>query len=100
MELLERQATLADLARLARQGGDGQGGIVLLCGEAGVGKTALLERLQRDLPGPHQRGDRGAALHLGQNRRSSCLRRAFEARRPHPRRRRDTPPVTGVAEEN
>jgi adenylylsulfate kinase-like enzyme len=50
MELLERQAALAGLARLAHQARDGQGGIVLLSGEAGAGKTALLERLQRDLP--------------------------------------------------
>jgi ATP/maltotriose-dependent transcriptional regulator MalT len=50
MELLERQAALAGLARLAHQARDGQGGIVLLSGEAGVGKTALIERLQRDLP--------------------------------------------------
>jgi DNA-binding CsgD family transcriptional regulator/tetratricopeptide (TPR) repeat protein len=50
MGLLERQGALADLTRLAHQARDGQGGIVLLSGEAGVGKTALLERLQRDLP--------------------------------------------------
>ncbi|MGH3216166.1 MAG: AAA family ATPase [Trebonia sp.] len=51
MELLERQGALADLTRLACEASDGQGGLVLLCGEAGVGKTALLERFQRDLPG-------------------------------------------------
>ena len=50
MELLERQEALADMTRLAREAGDGHGGLVLLCGEAGVGKTAVLEQFQRDLP--------------------------------------------------
>ena len=50
MELLERQEALADLTRMAREAGDGHGGLVLLCGEAGVGKTAVLEQFQRDLP--------------------------------------------------
>jgi DNA-binding CsgD family transcriptional regulator/tetratricopeptide (TPR) repeat protein len=50
MDLLERQESLASLARLAQEARDGHGGVVLLSGEAGVGKTALVEQLQRDLP--------------------------------------------------
>src|SRR5260370_24619887 len=50
--------------------------------------------------GSHQRGDRGAALPLGQDGRSPCFRGAGEARRPHPCRRRDAPPAAGVIREN
>ena len=46
MELLEREAALQDLARLAEAARDGRGGLVLLSGEAGVGKTALLEQFR------------------------------------------------------
>jgi hypothetical protein len=51
MDLLERQSPLAELARYAQEAREGQGRLVLLAGEAGVGKTALVERLQQDLPG-------------------------------------------------
>jgi len=50
VELVERESALAELAGIARRAQGGQGGLVLLTGEAGVGKTALLERLERDLP--------------------------------------------------
>ncbi|HEY7274793.1 MAG TPA: AAA family ATPase [Trebonia sp.] len=50
MELVEREAALAELAGLARRAQAGDGGLVLVAGEAGVGKTALLERLARELP--------------------------------------------------
>ncbi len=50
MELVERESALAELAGLARRAQAGEGGLVLVAGEAGVGKTALLERLARDLP--------------------------------------------------
>jgi len=48
--LLERESSLAQLNGYAAQAGAGQGRLVLLGGEAGVGKSALLERLRRDLP--------------------------------------------------
>jgi DNA-binding CsgD family transcriptional regulator/tetratricopeptide (TPR) repeat protein len=50
MELLEREPSLALLATCAAQARRGDGRLVVLGGEAGVGKTALLERFQRDLP--------------------------------------------------
>lgn len=50
MELVERESALAELAGFARRAQAGDGGLVLVAGEAGVGKTALLERLARDLP--------------------------------------------------
>ena len=51
MDLLERQSPLAELARYAQEAREGHGRLVLLAGEAGVGKTALAEQLQQDLPG-------------------------------------------------
>jgi DNA-binding CsgD family transcriptional regulator/tetratricopeptide (TPR) repeat protein len=49
--LLERKAALDTLAEIAghARGGDGQ--LVLVEGEAGVGKSALLEQFTHDLPG-------------------------------------------------
>jgi hypothetical protein len=48
--LLEREAPLARLAECAAQAARGEGRLVLIGGEAGAGKSALVERLQRDLP--------------------------------------------------
>jgi DNA-binding CsgD family transcriptional regulator len=48
--LLEREAQLAALASYAREARKAQGRLVLVAGEAGVGKSALVEELQRDLP--------------------------------------------------
>ena len=48
--LLERESSLALLDEYAAQASGGEGRLVLLGGEAGVGKSALVERLQRDLP--------------------------------------------------
>ena len=50
MELLERESPLALLAECAAEARRGDGRLVVLGGEAGVGKTALLGRFQRDLP--------------------------------------------------
>ena len=48
--LLEREAQLAALASYAGEARKAQGRLVLVAGEAGVGKSALVEELQRDLP--------------------------------------------------
>lgn len=49
--LLERQAALAELSGLARAVRRGSGRVVLLRGEAGVGKTAVITRFTADLDG-------------------------------------------------
>jgi DNA-binding CsgD family transcriptional regulator/tetratricopeptide (TPR) repeat protein len=49
--LLEREAQLAALAGYAGEARKAQGRLVLVAGESGVGKSALVEQLQRDLPG-------------------------------------------------
>src|SRR5580704_12536508 len=44
-ELLERETQLGDLSkRLASVTGQHRGGVVLISGEAGIGKTALISR--------------------------------------------------------
>src|SRR6202012_5040966 len=50
MRLLERGAPLASLAEYAGEARGGNGRMVLVTGEAGMGKSALVERPQRDLP--------------------------------------------------
>jgi DNA-binding CsgD family transcriptional regulator/tetratricopeptide (TPR) repeat protein len=50
VELVERESVLAELAGFARRARAGEGALVLVAGEAGVGKTALLERLEREMP--------------------------------------------------
>jgi predicted ATPase len=49
--LLEREAQLASLAQWAGEARQGDGRLVLIAGEAGVGKSALVEQVQRGLPG-------------------------------------------------
>lgn len=51
MELLERESHLAALLEYAGEAASGSGRLVLVSGEAGVGKTSLLERAERDLTG-------------------------------------------------
>jgi len=48
VELLEREAALADLARWHAEAGSGMGRLVLVSGEAGIGKTSLLRAFARD----------------------------------------------------
>jgi DNA-binding CsgD family transcriptional regulator/tetratricopeptide (TPR) repeat protein len=51
MELLERTAFLDTLAEYAAEARRGDGRLVLLSGESGMGKTVLLEAFQQRLPG-------------------------------------------------
>ncbi len=48
--LLERDAELETLARVASEAADGNGSIVLVHGEAGIGKTSLVGALRSQLP--------------------------------------------------
>jgi DNA-binding CsgD family transcriptional regulator len=50
MKLLERQRSLAELTQFAAEARDGDGRLVLIAGDAGIGKSALVEQLQHDLP--------------------------------------------------
>lgn len=47
MELVEREQPLAELARLLDESSRGQGRLVFISGEAGIGKTALVETFLR-----------------------------------------------------
>lgn len=51
MELLEREAFLDSLTSYADEALLGQGRVVLVAGEAGVGKTALVEAFEQRMPG-------------------------------------------------
>jgi DNA-binding CsgD family transcriptional regulator/tetratricopeptide (TPR) repeat protein len=50
VQLLEREAALAALAGYADEARQGDGRLVLVAGEAGIGKSALVERFQDQLP--------------------------------------------------
>ena len=50
MKLLERQRSLAELTQFAAEARDGEGRLVLISGDAGIGKSALVEQLRRELP--------------------------------------------------
>ncbi|HKR69835.1 MAG TPA: AAA family ATPase [Streptosporangiaceae bacterium] len=51
MELLERESFLDALAEYAREARHGDGRLVLVSGESGIGKTALLEEFEQRLKG-------------------------------------------------
>ena len=61
MHLLERDRPLAELEQRLQEARDGAGKVVLLTGEAGVGKSSLVEafvhRQQSDAPPPKDRPD-------------------------------------------
>ncbi|MCK2218338.1 AAA family ATPase [Actinomadura sp. ATCC 31491] len=48
--ILEREAELAALAGAARDAAEGAGTVVLICGEAGIGKSSLVESIGGLLP--------------------------------------------------
>ena len=47
MRLIERESQLAALHEYAREASQGQGRLVLVSGEAGVGKSVLLDEFAR-----------------------------------------------------
>jgi predicted ATPase len=49
MRLIERESQLAALGQYAAEASQGQGRLVLISGEAGVGKSVLLEEFAHDL---------------------------------------------------
>lgn len=51
MELLERHTQLAELRAALRAAGSGHGALVLVAGEAGAGKTAIVEQFVREHAG-------------------------------------------------
>jgi predicted ATPase len=51
MRLIERESQLAALYQYAREASQGQGRLVLISGEAGVGKSVLVEELAEKLDG-------------------------------------------------
>jgi len=51
MRLIERESQLAALHQYAKEASQGQGRLVLISGEAGVGKSVLLEELSTSLNG-------------------------------------------------
>jgi DNA-binding CsgD family transcriptional regulator/tetratricopeptide (TPR) repeat protein len=51
MELLERASFLQMLARYADEARQGEGRLILVSGESGIGKTALMAAFQRDTTG-------------------------------------------------
>jgi DNA-binding CsgD family transcriptional regulator/tetratricopeptide (TPR) repeat protein len=53
MRLLERASPLGSLAACVAEARRGDGRLVLVAGEAGVGKSALVEQLQRDVLDAH-----------------------------------------------
>jgi predicted ATPase len=48
--LLERERELAELAQAAQEAVAGEGGLVLISGEAGIGKSSLVRALRGLLP--------------------------------------------------
>jgi DNA-binding CsgD family transcriptional regulator/tetratricopeptide (TPR) repeat protein len=48
--ILEREDELATLGSAARDAGDGAGSVVLISGEAGIGKSSLVEAIRGTLP--------------------------------------------------
>jgi DNA-binding CsgD family transcriptional regulator/tetratricopeptide (TPR) repeat protein len=48
--ILERDRELAELAAATRDAAAGDGSVVLLCGEAGIGKSALIDAVRSVLP--------------------------------------------------
>ena len=93
-QLVGRHAERARLEELARRARAGQGALVLLCGEAGVGKTRLADEVARGAPGARaarrgERSGRHAAVRPGRRRAARApARRPGRPRRLRPAARR------------
>jgi hypothetical protein len=61
MRLLERASPLGSLAACVAEARRGDGRLVLVAGKAGVGKSALVEQLQREVPDAHWSWGRATA---------------------------------------
>jgi hypothetical protein len=73
MRLLERASPLGSLAACVAEARRGDGRLVLVAGKAAVGKSALVEQLQRDVPDAHWSWGANAARprSLGGSRRGT-----------------------------
>jgi len=79
MRLIERESQLAALYQYAGEASQGQGRLVLISGEAGVGKwPGPLGHGQ--VPQPHGRQE-GRLFDLGRHRRNHLHRRSADGRR-------------------
>ena len=95
--MLERDAELAALAHAAREAADRHGSVVLVKGEAGIGKSSLVEALRSHLPAAgrmlvgavriHQQANLYAALLC----RRALLERARRSSSSSPCRSRRSP---------
>ncbi|MGN6677631.1 MAG: ATP-binding protein [Streptosporangiaceae bacterium] len=105
MSLVERSSALADLRKWNDEVRAGDGRLVLICGEAGVGKTSLLQEFVASPPQGHAgfaRASCGARAtrwpHPGRSGLSRTSRRRLAARsRPFCRRQRRARHVTPAA---
>src|SRR6266571_1363490 len=81
MELLKRESFLDALAEYAREARRGDGRLILVSGESGIGKTALLEAFQQQLKGVPCWGGRatGCRRRVRSGRRQLAERRDVDA---------------------
>ncbi|MGW2566300.1 AAA family ATPase [Streptomyces sp. NPDC001537] len=83
--ILEREPALAQLATAAREAADGAGSVVLVFGEAGIGKSSLVRAMPDRLPGQ-------ARVLVGQCDDLATRRPPRAVPRPRRQRRRRTRP--------
>ena len=77
-----RETELARLTELLKRGAQGQGGIAFVRGEAGVGKSMLLEALQRQVSNDPDLGDASFAQAIVMRRRACWMTASMRFHRP------------------